>query len=57
MHNSETNRRKTAQLEGLLRELLAKSLERGFYGTVSLELVVSDGTIQGIRERMEQTHK
>ena len=57
MHDSETNRRKTKQLEGLLRELLAKSLQRGFYGTASLELVVSDGTIQGIHERLEQTHK
>ena len=57
MQHTETNRRKTAQLERLLRELLAKSLRRGFYGTASLEFVVSDGTIQGIRERLEQTHK
>ena len=57
MHNSETNRRKTAQLEQRLHELLTKTLTRGFHGTASLELIVSDGTIQTIRERTEQTHK
>jgi len=57
MHNSDTNTRKRKQLEQLLRELLASTLKRGFHGTASLELVVSDGTIQNIRQRTEQTHK
>ena len=57
MHNSDTNRRKSKQIEQLLHDLLANTLKRGFHGTASLELVVSDGTIQGIRQRMEQTHK
>ncbi len=57
MKDTETNQRRTEQIEQLLRELLITGLQRGFYGTASLDVVISDGTIQSLRQRWEQTHK
>jgi hypothetical protein len=57
MKDTSTNQRKTAQLEQVLHELLAKNLQRGVFGIASLDVVISDGTIQGLKERWERTHK
>ncbi|MCG8587515.1 MAG: hypothetical protein MI757_22640 [Pirellulales bacterium] len=57
MKDTEANRHKKAQLEHLLNELLVTVLQRGYFGTASIEVVVSDGTIQSLRQRTEQMHR
>jgi hypothetical protein len=51
------NATKTAQLQRMLKELLADALRRGFFGTAAIELHVADGTIQHIRAKMERIEK
>ncbi len=55
--DAPTNRTKTARLLTLLDELLRQTLQRGFHGSVQLEIAVQDGTIQHIRRRVEQLEK
>ena len=57
MKDTDTNRRRTEQVERLIREMLVTGLQRGTYGTASLDIVISDGTIQSLRQRWERTHK
>lgn len=54
---SVTNAQKTAQLSGVLAEVLQKVLQRRFYGTASVEIVVQDGTIQHFRYKIERIEK
>ena len=54
---SPVNRQKVAQLEAALRQALNEALQRGFYGTVGLELSVQDGTIQQLRRRVERVER
>lgn len=51
------NAKKLARLQAILAELLSEALRRGFFGVVSVELSVQDGTIQHIRRRIEQIEK
>lgn len=55
--DAPTNQTKTARLLALLDELLRQTLQRGFHGSVQLEIAVQDGTIQHIRRRVEQLEK
>jgi hypothetical protein len=38
-------------------ELLRESLRRGFFGAVTLEVSVQDGTIQNVRRKIDQVEK
>ncbi len=51
------NLSRTAQARSLWEESLASAQVRGFFGSVSLEATVQDGTIQNIRRRIEQIDK
>ncbi|GAG32540.1 unnamed protein product [marine sediment metagenome] len=51
------NRRKIAQAKRALDALFDLALTRGFYGTVAIEMVLHDGTIQKIRSRVEWDEK
>ncbi|HZZ74194.1 MAG TPA: hypothetical protein VFE24_18305 [Pirellulales bacterium] len=51
------NRQKIAQLEAAWAVLLRDTLQRGFYGTVRIELAVQDGTIQHVRRTVEQVDR
>ena len=51
------NQRKIELAEAALNELLAESLQRGFFGTFWLELAVQDGTIQHVRRSIERIEK
>lgn len=51
------NQTRVAQLERAVSELLRETLQRGFFGTVSVELAVQDGTIQHIRRKLERLEK
>lgn len=55
--NSTGNVGKRSQVQRHWHELLEQALVRGFYGTVALEVVLQDGTIQVIRRRLEQLDK
>lgn len=57
MNDASTNHTKTARLLALLDELLRQTLQRGFHGSVQLEIAVQDGTIQHIRRRVEQLER
>ena len=54
---STANARKKGQLIRALETDLAEALRSGFYGTVTIEAVVQDGTIQQIRHRVERVEK
>lgn len=54
---TDANHRKLARLNAAWREVLAETLKRGFYGTATIEVSISDGTIQHIRKRMERLEK
>ncbi|MGE0610440.1 MAG: hypothetical protein AB7O62_25350 [Pirellulales bacterium] len=51
------SRAKLAQVERAWSDLLAQALRRGFFGSVSLELQVQDGTIQSVRRKVEKVEK
>lgn len=51
------SRTKQERAESAWQELLAGAAERGFYGTVGVEVSVQDGTIQHIRRRVERLEK
>jgi hypothetical protein len=51
------NQTKVAQVERAWSEVLASALKRGFFGSVSLEVVIQDGTIQTLRRRIEQQER
>ncbi len=57
MKDTPANKIKTERANKVLAQLLKTSLLQGFYGTSTLELVVSDGTIQTIRHKVEQIEK
>lgn len=57
VRETTANRRKLERLNSLLSEMLAEGLQRDFYGTLSLEVAIQDGTIQHLRRRVEQLEK
>jgi hypothetical protein len=54
---SPVNAKKVAQLDGVLAEILQKVLQRRFFGTASVEIIVHDGTIQQFRYKIERVEK
>jgi hypothetical protein len=54
---SPVNAKKVAQLDGVLAEILQKVLQRRFFGTASVEIIVQDGTIQQFRYKIERVEK
>ena len=57
MNDTPANKIKVQRANQVLIQLLKASLKQGFYGTTTLELVISDGTIQTIRHKVEQIEK
>jgi hypothetical protein len=51
------NAKKVLQLQMTVAELLTVSLRRGFFGSITVEFNVQDGTIQYIRRKVEQIEK
>jgi hypothetical protein len=51
------NREKYDQAIRFWQQVLEESLQRGFFGTVLVELKVNDGTIQHVRRQVEQVEK
>jgi hypothetical protein len=54
---SSVNLKKMEQLDAVMAELLRKVLQRRFYGTASVEIIIQDGTIQQFRYKIEQVEK
>jgi hypothetical protein len=54
---SPANQTKLTQIEAAWRQVLTGALQKGFYGTATVEVGVQDGTIQHIRRRVEQIEK
>jgi hypothetical protein len=52
-----TNAEKIALLQATFAEALAESLRRGFFGSVSIEFSIQDGTIQCVRKKTEKLLK
>jgi len=57
MTETPTNQRKLHLLRQVIGQLLEEALRRGFYGSVGVEIVVEDGTIQYVRRRVEQVQR
>ena len=51
------NAERVAQLESVVADLLAETMQRGFFGTAAVELNIQDGTIQYIRRRVDRIVK
>ena len=51
------NERMIGLLRKAMAEVLAEALERGYYGTVGIELSVQDGTIQHVRRSLERIER
>jgi hypothetical protein len=51
------NQTKLSQVERAWKQVLNDALQRGFYGTATVEISVQDGTIQHVRRRLEQLEK
>ena len=51
------NRQKLDLLNSRWANLLGQALQRGFYGSVAIELAVQDGTIQHVRQRLERIER
>ena len=46
LDQTPANRAKLARFRELVGELLNEGLRRGFYGSLRIELIIQDGTIQ-----------
>lgn len=57
VRETTANQKKLERLNSLLGEMLAEGLQRNFYGTLSVEVAIQDGTIQHLRRRVEQLEK
>ncbi|MBX7164818.1 MAG: hypothetical protein K1X74_00595 [Pirellulales bacterium] len=57
VNGTETNRAWVARCERAWQELLGEALQRGFFGSVSLEVQLQDGTIQNLRRRLERSER
>jgi hypothetical protein len=51
------NSLKAGRAEAVWRDLLGQVLQRGFFGSVTVEVSVQDGTIQHLKHRIEQMEK
>ena len=54
---TNANNHKREQADRIWRVMLDEAMRKGFFGTASIEVSVSDGTIQHIRRRVEQMEK
>lgn len=57
LRESEANCRMLQSVERVLKALLDRALDRGFYGDVGISLNIEDGTIQDVRENIEARHR
>jgi len=57
LEETPANAKKIRQLRQALSEILAKALQRGFFGIAGLEFNVQDGTIQEVRQRVERVER
>ena len=57
LSTTEANQRKVNQLQATMQEMLLETLRRGFFGTVTLELGIQDGTIQHVRSTTERIER
>jgi hypothetical protein len=52
-----TNAKMTKQARQAWDQLLAAAQQRGFFGSVTVEVIVQDGTIQQLRRKVEQQER
>lgn len=57
LSESETNVAWLARCQRAWHDMLELALQRGFYGSVTLEVHVQDGTVQSIQRRIERNEK
>jgi hypothetical protein len=57
LEQTPANQQRLQQARRAWEEMLREGLRRGFFGTCTLEITVQDGTIQGLRRRIEQMEK
>ncbi len=57
LEHTPVNQAKLSQADSAWRETLSDVLRRGFYGSVTVEVSVQDGTIQYVRRRVERLDK
>jgi hypothetical protein len=54
---TNSNAARLDQLQKAWAEILVKTLRRGFYGTIQIEVAIQDGSIQCFRKKIEQIEK
>jgi hypothetical protein len=57
LKNSPANRARIARVEAVLGGIFGEVLDHGFHGRASLELTITDGTIQRISRTVERSER
>ena len=57
LRETPANRKMIFQLQQVLSEILAESLQLGFHGTAEVKLKIHDGTIHEIRRTLERVDR
>ena len=57
LSDTTSNQTKVRQAQAAWGQMLSDVLRRGYHGTIALEAVIQDGTIQHLRRRLEQIEK
>jgi len=57
MELSPRNKQKTVEAHKVLADLLGQVLKKEYHGSASIEIVIHEGSIQGITGRTEQKHR
>jgi hypothetical protein len=57
LNETAANQGMMARATRALEVLASLALRRGFYGTVAIEMILQDGTIQKVRSRIERDEK
>ena len=57
LSDTTSNQTKVRQAQAAWGQMLSEVLRRGYHGTIALEAVIQDGTIQHLRRRLEQIEK
>lgn len=57
LRGTPANTRRAAAVRALLQDLMRRCLSKGFYGQLTLQVQIQDGTIQSFEEEVQRTYR